>query len=307
MNNAMNQISHEQIIEQLPAYSLGILEPEWVAIVEKHLETCPSCPIELASLQAVTTALALSAPEIAAPAGARERFASMLAAESKGSQNSAPLPTQTNAPARQPVTPASQPRRAAATTAVVAPVRRWWESFSPFAWGAAVAFALLLLVVGVWGLGQRSANEQAQQQIANLQPQVQQLQTQVAQATADNAEQQQAIALLGGTSAQAVALTATNGSGVNATAKLWVDPATNHAVLITQNLAPAPDGKVYELWLIDQAPVAIDVFNTEDAASGAIVFTLPTTSNNFTVAAITVEQSKVDAPTTKPILAGNIS
>lgn len=65
--------------DQLPAYALGALDPADAAALAAHLPTCAACQAELVRLQEATTALALSPPPAAEPAGHAERFRHKLA------------------------------------------------------------------------------------------------------------------------------------------------------------------------------------------------------------------------------------
>lgn len=66
--------NHDGILENLPAYALGGLEPEEARMVEEHLRGCDSCRGELASYELPIHALDLSVPEASPPEGARERL-----------------------------------------------------------------------------------------------------------------------------------------------------------------------------------------------------------------------------------------
>ncbi|HMA38025.1 MAG TPA: anti-sigma factor, partial [Chloroflexia bacterium] len=109
--------------------------------------------------------------------------------------------------------------------------------------------------------------------------------------------------ILASSQAKATVLT---GSPATAHVQIWLDPATGQAVLATRDLPTAPDGKLYELWLIKgQTPIAVDVFRPIQG-QGLLLFQLPGPPGAYTLAAITVESSKVDQPTSPPILAGKL-
>ena len=57
----------------LPAFALGILEPDEQSSVEAHLERCPACRAEAAALVEVTNLLALGVPLLVAPDALRQR------------------------------------------------------------------------------------------------------------------------------------------------------------------------------------------------------------------------------------------
>ena len=150
------------------------------------------------------------------------------------------------------------------------PVRRpWWQLPSPFV-GAAAAVALALAVgLGAWG--------------ASLQQQV--------------AERDAALRAV--TSADAAhRVTGSAGSG-------WLLETDEETVFLAEGLAALDEGRIYELWLIeaDGAAVAVGVV---DEADGVVVAPLETQIGDATVFAVTVEEERVDAPTSDPVLVGTL-
>jgi anti-sigma-K factor RskA len=80
----------DDFYDAVPSYVLGALPPEEVGAFEAHLEGCPACRTEVAHLQAVPDALALSAPPVAAPPELRERIMSRVRAEAELLQAAGP-------------------------------------------------------------------------------------------------------------------------------------------------------------------------------------------------------------------------
>jgi anti-sigma-K factor RskA len=72
----MNETTHQEMIDLMPAYALGILEADEAAQVSDHLETCPSCREELTAYEAVTDMLTTAVPIITPPADLKERLMS---------------------------------------------------------------------------------------------------------------------------------------------------------------------------------------------------------------------------------------
>ncbi len=62
----------EHVEELLPAYALGILEPEEQARVQAHLAECAACRAELLAYQEVGARLPLGAADYAPPAGLKQ-------------------------------------------------------------------------------------------------------------------------------------------------------------------------------------------------------------------------------------------
>lgn len=83
----------ERHVEDLiPAYALGILEPEEVDAVERHLESCPPCRALAESYRAVPTDLLYAVPQVAPPPSLRDRVLARIA------EQVAPVPAETAAP-----------------------------------------------------------------------------------------------------------------------------------------------------------------------------------------------------------------
>ena len=66
--------SESYILDQLPAYALGILSNEEAQIVERHLETCASCQEELRTYETVNAELALTVPMVEPPPTLEKRL-----------------------------------------------------------------------------------------------------------------------------------------------------------------------------------------------------------------------------------------
>lgn len=56
--------THNELIELLPAYSLGCLDPDDAVLVSSHLSGCSSCRVETQAYTVVVDQLALAVPEM---------------------------------------------------------------------------------------------------------------------------------------------------------------------------------------------------------------------------------------------------
>ena len=107
--------------------------------------------------------------------------------------------------------------------------------------------------------------------------------------------QQEAAAVLANPSARSVSLTAGTG-------RLVVAP-DGRAALLLSGLDPAPSGKTYEVWVIEQgsAPARAGLFG---GRPGADLVGVDRTVGSGDVVAVTIEKSGgVDKPSTNPIIA----
>jgi anti-sigma-K factor RskA len=150
----------------------------------------------------------------------------------------------------------------------VAPAPTWWRRvLSP---GALAAVAMAAAIgLGAWNIGLSRAVAERDQAIRAI-------------ASADAVYQ----------------VTGSAGSG------LLLDTGGD-AIFVADGLADLPGGSLYELWLIgaDGAPVAV---GTVSDTNGVAVVTLERPLGDATAFAITVESSRVDAPTTDPVLTATI-
>lgn len=150
------------------------------------------------------------------------------------------------------------------------PLRQpWWQLPSPLV-GAAAAVALALAVgLGAWGV---SLQQQVAQRDAALR----------AVAAADVAHR----------------VTGSAGSG-------WLLETHEEPVFLAEGLAALDEGRIYELWLIEPDGSALSV-GVVDEAEGVVVAPLETQIGDATAFAVTVEEERVDAPTSDPVLVGTL-
>lgn len=81
---------HEQFAEDLSLYALGTLEGEERSTLEKHLETCPACRLELDQLRGDMALMATSVAGPKPPQRSRERLLTAIAKEPRGGTGTVP-------------------------------------------------------------------------------------------------------------------------------------------------------------------------------------------------------------------------
>lgn len=81
-----------------------------------------------------------------------------------------------------------------------------------------------------------------------------------------------------------------------------VDTPGEGATMVVSVLSPISDGSLYELWLLDAAgtPVSVGTFRPSDTKLPVVK--LERDLAGFTTLAVTVEASRVDAPTSDPVM-----
>jgi anti-sigma-K factor RskA len=174
-------------------------------------------------------------------------------------------------------TPQEQSSKAKAATAVdLAPRRGWFDWLSPrVARPLAVAAVVAALAFGAWNVS---------------------LQSQLGQR--DRALRSVADAIAGGSVAFRVDGSAGRG--------YVVDTPGSGAALVVAELTSLPADRIYELWLIDALgqPVAVGTFTPPDTTVAVVPVDRDLTG--FTTFAVTVEHERVAAPTSTPVMVGNL-
>ena len=79
----MSADEHREIFDSLGAYALGALPPSEHAAVVAHIESCPICAEEAASLQRAAAGLLESVPRIDPPAELRGRIMAVVESEAQ--------------------------------------------------------------------------------------------------------------------------------------------------------------------------------------------------------------------------------
>jgi anti-sigma-K factor RskA len=254
--------------EDLDLYALGALDGEEKQAIEAHLSACPACTQQLAAARQRTALLGLSAPAVTPRPQVKADLMAKLKAE--------PRPVPARSSAAQPAQ--SQIKKI-----------RWGLRFS-FGFGlaaAALAFATFELA---------KSDLERGKQIEQLQAQLSQDESSLQAMNQVTAAPDSAIVTLlqqpGGPPGQAhVMYNARMGMGVYA-----------------GQLAPAPAGRSYQLWLVPAsgAPVSVGLVNVNQQATSVIMHLAPgLTAKAF---AVTLEpEGGVPQPTGPKVLVGAAS
>lgn len=164
-----------------------------------------------------------------------------------------------------------RPAQRSATAPTVSagqPRRRWWQ-VTPLPTAVAALSLAAAIGVGTWGIGLR---DQLEDRDAAL-----------------------------GVIAAADAVYPVSGAAGSA----LVVQTEDRALFIAGNLADLPAGRLYEFWLIgpDATPVPAGILRDTD---GVAVVALEAGLGDATTFAVTVEAERVDAPTSTPVLSGDL-
>lgn len=253
--------------ELVGAYALDALDDEERRFFERHLDDCGDCRVEVDEFQATGALLGTIADE-EPPPEMRDRLLAALAATPQAAPERAPvaLPAQEPAPA-----PAQQDAAASAPVDELRGRRERLRQLLP-----AVAAVIVLGVAGVTVVvTQTGTGPVADDQLAE------------AVAAPD---------------ARIVDLAAPEGT----TARLVWSDTRGGGVFVTDGLETPPDGHAYALWVIEaETPVLLGMFQPDEAghATHGLDGHPPA---GLTVAVTVEDEGGVEAPTTDPIIVGEL-
>jgi anti-sigma-K factor RskA len=270
-------MTDERLLELLPAHALGVLDGEDRAYVVAHIEADAEARRQLAAFEEIVGRIALVTPPVAPSLPLREKVLRAIPA-------------------------AKGPPRSAPATAAAGRALSW----------LATAAALLL---GIGLLVTWFQRNEARQEAAAQRARAETAEAQVRQTLADLertrvllAQEQAFRGLLNRPDTRLVSLGGLP-PAPNARGRVLFDPATREGFLLASGLAPAPEGKAYQLWVIATgAPIAAGVFQPD--ADGRALFRLPDVAEVAKVKtfAVTIEPAAgVPAPTGKMVLAGAVA
>jgi hypothetical protein len=267
---------------QLAAYALG--EAEASAELLAHLATCPACQRDLRAYVQVARMLPYDAPDVAPPAGLRERILAAVAEPAGPRASATPQPDATlpqlaapspHSGASASLTP--RPTRHGWLPAPALQVRRWWV----FAFVFAALVALL-----AWNIVLQN-----------------QLSAQSAQIASNRQNWQKMIGLLNDSKVRWYAI-----GGDMAKGHFWAAPSGQVACLVVQGLPAVAAGQAYQVWLIHGAErTSGGVFDARDG-NGWILIQLDEPLANYDSIGVTVEPRAGSAtPTGPPVLRGALA
>ncbi len=293
---------HEDYKEMIAAHALEALEAAEARELESHLATCAECRAELNAWQDVSASLVYAAPLAEPSADLRSRILESVRAE--GAKPSSRVAIKDNGKV------ISGTAGSSATESNVVPferpARRTWSAASMVGRiAASLAFvALVAALVLLW-----NRNGRMEREMARVTDQLEQAQGELRREREILAREREARELISSPEARIMSLAGTE-MATSARAKFVYDRKTGRAMLMADDLPPAPAGKAYQLWFIadGKPPMPGQVFNTNAAGHAEMRDQLPEEARGATVFAVTLEPSNgVPAPTGPMYLKGATS
>jgi anti-sigma-K factor RskA len=230
----------------LALYAMGALTTDEMEHVKAHLQFCVRCQEEVRQNMLAMAAYAQTTPEVALPEGARTRFLAKVADTPQfqtKTQAQSQLKTQSIA--------AAEPRGEAFS---------WRTIFASWSPALAGAFAIALLAVGIDDLNKR----------AEIEPLIRQAN----RGAVDSAQLAQLMDLLTSPQAKKVALHPGPVAAPPPEGRVVYAARTGKLLLTASNLHPLPDGKVYELWILQpdgKKPLPAGTFAPDNAGYATMI------------------------------------
>jgi anti-sigma-K factor RskA len=283
-----NGLTHDQILEMLPAFVVGALAPDEMLEVEEYIHAYPELMARVHELELAAAKLAYSAP-------AQQLPMDLHAAVMNRARASLPPRPQPAAP----VAVTRQPARPVRTAVRENPLVEWWRKRAFWDLGLVAAAAAALLL----GIFYRDALVE----VGDLRRQVQGLEQEVATLQNENVRLQSELdtrlnqlASIAGAQ-QIVALGGTE-SAPGASGTLYVQDRSG--TLVLNNLEPLGEDQVYQLWLIppDGAPIPAGLLGQVAEQTAMITLDLPATLENIAAVGVSIEPPGGSAEPTGPIV-----
>jgi anti-sigma-K factor RskA/cell division protein FtsL len=293
---------HEEYKEMIAAHALSSLETAEARELEAHLATCAECRAESESWQDVAASLVYAAPLAEPSAELRSRILANVRAEESAMQNLNPATGDGKVEGRASLLSRTESN----VVPFEKPARRTRSAVSKvWAIAASVAFvALALSLILLW-----TRYSSMQREMAQLTDQLGQAHQELSRERETLARERAAKELISAPEARITALAGTE-LATRARAKFVYDRKTGRAMLMADDLPPAPAGKAYQLWFIAEGkpPMPGHVFNTDAAGHAEMAEQLPEEARAATIFAVTLEPSGgVPAPTGAKYLLGTAS
>jgi anti-sigma-K factor RskA len=332
------ELTYNQILELLPAYALGALEPEEMLAVDAYLNKHQELLARLNQVEEAAAQLAYAAPVAPLPPMAKDRLMSRVYADLDGQALPAASVT--------PPAPVLPPARLAPSPS---PQPGWWprlrSAFTSPWWAVAAGTAMVLLLVSFFYLnGLQAQLRQANSQLSNLEGRVAELEIDNIRLREDNeniqqqaqadrqilearvgeleiantqlqqnsdtlqqqtqADQQLLLAIAGADPNRAVQISGTEpDSGAGGALYVLQD---NQGVLVLHGLEPLPADQTYQLWLIPSAadadPLPAGLLEVEQAVPTSATVQIPANAQDFAGIAVSIEPAGGSPAPTGPIV-----
>ncbi len=288
--------SFSDIVDLLPAYVLGVLEPEEMLSVDHYIEQQRELLAQLDAVEQAASSLAHTAPLGPLSPDLKERLMARVRADVAG----------------RPLVSAGVPMRATATRRLPAQQPRRMMQGSIWQLAAAAALGLLLLST-LYSTRLQSSAAQREAELSSLQAQVVAVSTRIAELEATNLsllQQLQAdeaqLALFAGAE-RAIPLPGTEAAPA---AHGTFYQSGSVGLLVWSGLEPLDAEQTYQVWLIpaEGDPVPAGLLEVDDQLATSYHVTVPEGLEGFAAVGVSVEpRGGSTSPTGPIVLLGQVS
>lgn len=292
-----SELTYHQILELLPAYTIGALEPDEMLAVDAYLKDQQDLLSRLRQLEAATTQLAYVAPDTPLPANAKSQLMMRVQAEVAETSVTSVTAFQPAPPLRRPVAPES-------SLNWLTRLRLTLRTFNPWAIATGCALlALILLAVYVSQLQSRLGQMSAQ--LDTLQTEINQLQITNNQLQQQQQADRQILALIANTTPERV-LQLPGTAELPQASGIFYGSSDSQGVLVLHGLTPLPPDQTYQLWLIpaDGPPESAGLLAVPAAGPTWLTVDVPSTVRNFAKVGVSLEPAGGSPVPTKVVLLG---
>lgn len=288
------KLSYSEILEKLPAYSLGALEVEEMLAVEAYLQQHAELLARFEQAEQAAAQLAHLAPDTPLPATNKQALMQRVRVDLAAHPV---VSTKVERPRPQP-----ERGKPAATGSWLANLQKSIRPARGWAIATGVA-ALLLLILGLYATHMQGRLRQIEAKVSQLQTANEQWQQNYQILQQQLQTEQGRLAFIANTSpANTVAVPGTD-EAPQANGQLFVGD-NNQALLAVYDLPPLPAQQTYQLWLAaeDEAVISAGLFAVTDESPSWVSVEIPAAAQNFTLVGVSIEPAEGSPAPTGPIV-----
>lgn len=289
-------LTYNEVLELLPGFVLGALDPEEMLAVESYIDQQQALLDRVTELETATAHFAYAAPPVAPPVHIKSQLLQRAQADLATNQRSRGAPPLTFPP-RKIIAPVQEMQSAPTHRRPATTGRNWFGGVARGLMGFGVAAALVLLAFMTTQL--RGTVGRLSADLSAAQGQVTQLQTINQSLQQELQTQQVRVAVITGATRE-IALK--SDIQPNATATLYVHNDTG--ILVAHNLQPLPESQTYQLWLIgaDGVPLPSGLMPIHSQDPGIVTIKIPEEGRDFVNIGVTIEPAIGSQVPTAPIV-----
>jgi anti-sigma-K factor RskA len=267
---------HDLMHEWTGLYAAGALSPADREAFERHLETCPPCATEVASLRGVMLALPYALPQMDPPASLRDRV--LRATGATGTVRLVP---------GKPDRPAVETARTASRLGMLA----------ISGWLSAAALLVLSVALGGTATSLRRDLQAAHVRLDAVQSQLEAAGRQLAASRDETTAVRTRLAVLTAPDGIELSLVAQASAG-SARARAFMS-RTRGVLLAATNLPAIPDDRTYQAWFLTRGtPISAGLFRPDDQGAATAMLSGVPDGVDATGFAVSLEPAGgVPAPT----------